>query len=127
MFPRPRVVEALRETVEEWRAAVRSGDGREGAEEGEAALWRRAEGRLRAQEAPSLRTAINATGVVLHTNLGRAPLAAGAQEALRAAAGYVDVEFDRASGRRARRGRGTLAALAAAVPAAEAVLADAVR
>src|SRR5437868_12562516 len=67
----------------------------------------------------SLRPVVNATGVVLHTNLGRAPLGPGAVEALAVAAGYVDVEHDVGSGHRARRGRGALAALAAAVPAAE--------
>ena len=71
----------------------------------------------------SLRPVLNATGVVLHTNLGRAPLSAAAVEALTVAAGYVDVEFDVADGSRARRGRGTLAALRAAVPDAEDVLA----
>ncbi len=71
--------------------------------------------------ASSTRPVINATGVVLHTNLGRAPLSPAAVDALVAAAGYTDVEFDLVDGTRARRGRGTLAALAAAVPAAEAV------
>jgi L-seryl-tRNA(Ser) seleniumtransferase len=69
----------------------------------------------------SLRPVINATGVVLHTNLGRAPLSAAAVDAVVAAAGTTDVELDLATGRRARRGRGALAALAAVVPAAEAV------
>ncbi len=64
---------------------------------------------------------INATGVLLHTNLGRAPLSPAACDALQAAAGCTDVEFDLAAGERGRRGRGTLAALAAAVPAADAV------
>lgn len=72
--------------------------------------------------ATSLRPVINATGVVLHTNLGRAALSAAAREALLTASGYADVEFDLASGRRARRGRGTLDALRAVVPAAEATL-----
>jgi L-seryl-tRNA(Ser) seleniumtransferase len=71
--------------------------------------------------ATTLRPVVNATGVVLHTNLGRAALSASATEALLTAAGPTDVEFDLASGRRARRGRGTLDALAAAVPDAEAV------
>ena len=62
--------------------------------------------------ATTLRPVLNATGVVLHTNLGRAPLSAAAVEALVAAAGYADVEFDLGSGARARRGRGTLEALA---------------
>src|SRR4051794_3361763 len=69
----------------------------------------------------TLRPVINATGVVLHTNLGRAPLSRAAVEAVEAVAGTTDVELDLATGRRARRGRGALAALAAAVPAAEAV------
>ena len=59
---------------------------------------------------------LNATGVVLHTNLGRAPLSPAALEAVVAAAGHTDVELDLATGRRARRGRTALAALAAAVP-----------
>ena len=69
----------------------------------------------------TMRAVINATGVVLHTNLGRAPLSPAARAALETAAGYVDVEFDVASGERAARGRGALAALAEAVPAAESV------
>jgi L-seryl-tRNA(Ser) seleniumtransferase len=64
---------------------------------------------------------LNATGVVVHTNLGRAPLSAAAIDAIVHAAGYVDVEYDVTTGARARRGRGALAALAAAVPDAEAV------
>jgi L-seryl-tRNA(Ser) seleniumtransferase len=71
--------------------------------------------------AATLTPVINATGVLLHTNLGRAPLSAAARAAIEAAAGSTDVEFDLASGQRGRRGRGMLAALAAAVPAAEAV------
>jgi L-seryl-tRNA(Ser) seleniumtransferase len=71
--------------------------------------------------AASLTPVINATGVIVHTNLGRAPLSAAACDAVRAAAGYTDVEFDLASGRRSRRGAGALDALARAVPAAGAV------
>ncbi len=64
----------------------------------------------------SLRPVINATGVLLHTNLGRAPLSAAAVAAITDAAGTTDVEMDLATGARARRGRGAMAALAAAVP-----------
>ncbi|MEV5707079.1 L-seryl-tRNA(Sec) selenium transferase [Actinoallomurus sp. NPDC052274] len=71
--------------------------------------------------AATLRPVINATGVLLHTNLGRAPLSAAAREAVLAAGGCTDVEYDLATGRRSRRGRGALAALAEACPAAEAV------
>ncbi|MEU4532050.1 L-seryl-tRNA(Sec) selenium transferase [Micromonospora ureilytica] len=70
---------------------------------------------------PGPRLVLNATGVVLHTNLGRAPLSSAAVAAVVAAAGHTDVELDLATGRRARRGRGALDALAAAVPDAGAV------
>src|SRR5206468_13010979 len=59
------------------------------------------------------------TGVIVHTNLGRAPLSAAAVDALTVAAGYVDVEYDVHTGDRGRRGAAALAALAAATPAAE--------
>ncbi|OYP19726.1 L-seryl-tRNA(Sec) selenium transferase [Streptomyces sp. FBKL.4005] len=68
--------------------------------------------------ASGLRPVINATGVLLHTNLGRAPLSAAARRAVREAAGPTDVELDLTTGLRARRGRSTLAALRARVPAA---------
>jgi L-seryl-tRNA(Ser) seleniumtransferase len=71
--------------------------------------------------ATALTPVINATGVLVHTNLGRAPLSAAAVDAIVAAAGPCDVEFDLALGARARRGAGALDALARAVPAAEAV------
>jgi len=71
--------------------------------------------------AAGLTPVINATGVLVHTNLGRAPLSAAAVDAITAAAGSCDVEFDLATGVRARRGAGALDALARAVPAAEAV------
>ena len=74
---------------------------------------------LHPASATTLRPVINATGVLLHTNLGRAPLSAAARDALAASAGATDVEYDLATGQRARRGRGTLDALRAACPQAE--------
>jgi len=71
--------------------------------------------------AASLTPVINATGVIVHTNLGRAPLSAAARDAVLAATGCTDVEFDLASGKRSRRGAAALDALAQAVPAAGAV------
>jgi L-seryl-tRNA(Ser) seleniumtransferase len=70
-----------------------------------------------------MREVLNATGVVLHTNLGRAPLSVPALDAVVAAGrGYVDLELDLATGVRARRGGSVEAALLAAVPAADAAL-----
>ena len=68
--------------------------------------------------ATSLHAVVNATGVVVHTNLGRAPLSSAAVDAVVRAAGPTDVELDLGTGRRDRRGRGALDALARAVPAA---------
>jgi L-seryl-tRNA(Ser) seleniumtransferase len=68
--------------------------------------------------ATSLRPVVNATGVVVHTNLGRAPLSTAAVEAVVLAAGATDVELSLETGRRDRRGRTTLQALADAVPTA---------
>ncbi|GAA1915194.1 L-seryl-tRNA(Sec) selenium transferase [Nocardioides marmoribigeumensis] len=64
----------------------------------------------------SMRPVVNATGVVVHTNLGRAPLSTAALEAVTLAAGPTDVELDLATGTRGRRGAGALAALSAACP-----------
>ena len=69
----------------------------------------------------TVRPVLNATGVLVHTNLGRAPLSVAARAALLAAAGTTDVELDLTTGRRGSRGAGALAALAAAVPDAGAV------
>jgi L-seryl-tRNA(Ser) seleniumtransferase len=64
----------------------------------------RVEERLRDWIAPSLRRVINASGVVLHTNLGRAPLARSAASAVGLVAeGYANLEFDLARGRRGER------------------------
>lgn len=73
--------------------------------------------------ASSLTPVLNATGVVVHTNIGRAPLSPSAIEAVIDAAGYVDVEMDLTTGARSRRGAGALAALRDAVPDAGGALA----
>ncbi|GAA3163721.1 L-seryl-tRNA(Sec) selenium transferase [Blastococcus jejuensis] len=72
--------------------------------------------------ASSLRPVLNATGVLVHTNLGRSPLSEVAVEAMVAAAGTTDVELDLLSGRRGPRGAGAIDALLAAVPAAGAAI-----
>jgi L-seryl-tRNA(Ser) seleniumtransferase len=94
LFGHARVVEAIRQQVD----AERRGENASGEER--AALVGAA---LRAAVAPRLRRVINATGVILHTNLGRAPLSRAAVDALAVAAGYSNLELDLDSGRRGER------------------------
>ena len=112
------VLGLVRSEIERARDAIRNGDSPsspdmlvESVERRAATLWR------------SLPTSvINATGVILHTNLGRAPLSEDALEALRAAsAGYGDLEFDLQSGRRGSR-QGRVADLLCQLTGAEAAL-----
>lgn len=68
-----------------------------------------------------MRRVLNGTGVLVHTNLGRAPLSLAALTAISTAAGTCDVELDLDSGRRSSRGQSLSDALLAAVPAAAGV------
>ena len=116
----PRLADAVRrlgrplvkEHVRQAQAAVRAGD-LEPEHVADAVLDRLP------GSASALRPVVNATGVLLHTNLGRAPLSDAAVAAVVDAAGTTDVELDLATGGRGRRGASAMAALAAAVPAAE--------
>lgn len=65
---------------------------------------RRLEAALEQERLTGLSHIINATGVVLHTNLGRAPLSDSALEAIKRAARYCNLEYDTATGSRGRRG-----------------------
>jgi L-seryl-tRNA(Ser) seleniumtransferase len=93
-------VSALRATLDAARDEVRAG-----ADVPDVApLAGRAGDFLQAQLAPTLRPVINATGVVIHTNLGRAPLSASAREAMEAVArGYSTLEYDLDAGQRGQR------------------------
>jgi L-seryl-tRNA(Ser) seleniumtransferase len=95
-------VRAAREVVAEARETVLSGGRAPDQEKLEEAVATRAK-RL---ERPNLRRVINATGVVLHTNLGRAPLAPTAIERVtEVASGYSNLEYDLESGHRGSRGQ----------------------
>jgi len=68
------------------------------------ARWARVEATIQGLRRSRLRPVVNATGVILHTNLGRAPLAAAAANATAGIAGrYSTLEFDPLTGRRGRR------------------------
>ena len=100
------VTAAARRAAGSLRDALRSGA--EGLPESADALMTWLEARtladIDARLAPSLQPVINATGVLLHTNLGRAPLAAEAlAAATRVAAGYSNLEYDLARGARGHR------------------------
>ena len=94
------VVEAIREDLDRLRKAIQAGEPCPTSADIEEALLARLAGAARG----SLRAVVNATGVVVHTNLGRAPLSEDAIAAMRAAAtGYTNLEYDLAAGERGDR------------------------
>lgn len=101
--PRGRVLNATREVLERIRAEVGKGGGEVLSPESEI-YAQRVDLLLLEKSRPSLRHVINATGVVLHTNLGRAPLSRATREAMaRAGEGYSNLEFDLEAGERGSR------------------------
>jgi L-seryl-tRNA(Ser) seleniumtransferase len=93
-------IDALRATLDEARQAILRG---ESAPE-DAALITEATHRLVAEVRPSLYPVINATGVIIHTNLGRAPLSERARRAMaQVSIGYSNLEYDIQSGARGSR------------------------
>ncbi len=99
------VVAALREATEALRSRLTSGAvDVSKSEDAARTIETNVEAALDRSLSPSLRSVINATGVIIHTNLGRAPLAAPAIERLTTvAAGYCNLEFDLVSGDRGSR------------------------
>jgi L-seryl-tRNA(Ser) seleniumtransferase len=105
-YGRLAVVEALRLVLAGWREIIKQGAvvGVASAERDLSALAEAVAGRLAAREEPSLRAAVNATGIILHTGLGRAVLAPAAVEAVAAVArGYCTLAADRVTGQRISR------------------------
>lgn len=101
-FGRPLTLDSLRSTLDETRARFKS--------KPEAGLpsvndiLSQAESRLRAWTSPTLLPVINATGVILHTNLGRAPLSKATIQAMSdVAANYSALEYDLDKGQRGSR------------------------
>ena len=116
---RDRLVYAAREALAEARAGIAAGQPAPDLD----GLANQIAARLQAERQPYLRPVINASGVILQTNLGRAPLSTAAIEAMRqAAAGYSNLEFDLEAGERGSRQAG-IGRLLTAATGAEAGLA----
>lgn len=103
--PRPVVVASIRRALSALRAEAAAGGTPPRSREGWTdLLLARLAGEIAAAEEPSLRRVINATGIVIHTNLGRAPLPEeGIRALVETAAGYSNLEFDLTAGTRSSR------------------------
>jgi len=104
-FSHQLVASTAREVLAEMREEIRRGARKKPLSAGELREFAVRETARRAAEkaSPRLQRAVNATGVVLHTNLGRAPLGEAAKKAVKEAAGYCSLEIDLASGERGSR------------------------
>ncbi|MGA8222623.1 MAG: L-seryl-tRNA(Sec) selenium transferase [Candidatus Acidiferrales bacterium] len=116
------VTEAARSVLADLRAQLKSGAG-DSSDSDAAAIEGRIVGQVEAILAPSLRRVINATGVILHTNLGRAPLSPeAAAQIVETATHYSNLEYDLASGERGKRDEHTSRLLAEVVGADSAIV-----
>ncbi len=108
-YPRGLVVEEVRCALDELRRDIRRGTAANGSSPADKTaltgeIRDRVSRRLAQTAEPSLRRVINASGVILHTNLGRAPLSENALAAVReTAGGYSNLEYDLGEGRRGKR------------------------
>ncbi|MFC2002500.1 L-seryl-tRNA(Sec) selenium transferase [Chloroflexota bacterium] len=99
-YPHDLLVELIRQSLGEARLSITAGNRPPSIDEVVESVCQQ----IKVLESPTLRTVVNATGVILHTNLGRAPLSQEARAAMDAAAdGYCNLEFDLATGRRGSR------------------------
>jgi L-seryl-tRNA(Ser) seleniumtransferase len=100
-LPRPLAVDAVRAAIDDVRARLLAG---EVVDATEGAIARDAAGRAALAARPSLRRVINATGIIVHTNLGRSVLSQAAATAVaEVATGYSTLEYDVESGERGSR------------------------
>ncbi len=119
-LPRPVVLDSLRSEVDALRQRVLAGEAAPPFEEAD--LFAAVRRRLAVSDLRRLRRVINATGIVIHTNMGRAPLPEAAVEAVASAARhYSNLEMDLASGKRGGRG-GRIEELLQRLTGAEAAL-----
>lgn len=105
-FPRALVLDALRDAIASARETILAASTDQqlaAAERAVRDLLPAARARLAGASRPSLRPVINATGIIVHTNLGRSRLPTQAVEAMAAAAGYCNLETDLATGERGSR------------------------
>ena len=100
-----RATNIARSVIAEIRASVREGAAEATSNGLLAEAVRRMEATAKRESQSGIKAVINATGVLLHTNLGRAPLSSEARDAIEEAARYCSLEYDLESG--ARGGRGT--------------------
>ncbi|HLI06878.1 MAG TPA: L-seryl-tRNA(Sec) selenium transferase [Ktedonobacteraceae bacterium] len=117
-YSRPLALSALRATLMQARAEIRGGASCPSQE----VLLARAELALQREQRPHLRPVINATGVIINTNLGRSPLSREAVEAVqRVAGGYSNLEYELEAGERGSR-HSHIAGLLCELTGAEAAL-----
>jgi len=100
IYGRPLVLDAIRQILQNTRADFPAN----GRIPDQHEILLQAKDQLEAWISPSLQPVINATGVILHTNLGRAPLSLAAMQAIQSvAAGYCNLEYDLQKGQRGSR------------------------
>ena len=100
-YNRDYVTQKCRETLDRLRAAIRQGSA---SDHGDDAILTQLESRIAVESRPGHIRVVNATGTILHTNLGRALLSEAAIDAMLAVAGNpINLEYDLAAGKRGKR------------------------
>jgi L-seryl-tRNA(Ser) seleniumtransferase len=103
-YNREYLIQKCREALDQSRAEIRQGKSIAGGALKDEAIVARVEAQMAAESRPSLVRVVNATGTILHTNLGRALLSQAAIDAVMAVGGSpVNLEYDLAAGKRGRR------------------------